>query len=206
MKERFISFMQWMTNSILPVIFWVLLIFGFDAPYFAVLTLLSALIHELGHILSILAFGGIMQMPRGHISGFRIKRHTALTYRREIFILLSGPMANIAASCIGLLFIGNLGEYAVAFVIINTATAISNLLPIEGYDGYGIMFQIFSSRNMSLAIRMLERSSFVIMVVLTFLSLYLIEKFGSGYWIFAMFFCMMIAKLTKFGNFNIFEE
>ena len=206
MKEKILNLLQRMSNSILPVFFWVLLIFAFDAPYIAILTMISAAVHEAGHIISIQFLGGRLEIPRGHVSGFRIRRSASLAYEQEIFILLAGPLTNVLVFSIAIMLIPIFDGYAVAFAIINAATAISNMLPIEGYDGYGILLQIFSSRGMSGALLTLERCSFLITVCFTFFSLYLVDKFGSGYWIFAMFFCMMITKLTKFGKFNVFKE
>ena len=38
-------------SSILPPLFWGLIIFGFEEPYLAVTSLICAMIHELGHLL-----------------------------------------------------------------------------------------------------------------------------------------------------------
>ena len=205
-KRMILKLMKILSESVLPVFFWTLLIFAFDAPYIAILTMISAAAHEAGHIISILFLGGRLEIPRGHVSGFRIRRSSTLAYGREIIILLAGPLTNVLVFSIAIMLIPIFDGYAVAFAIINAATAISNMLPIEGYDGYGILFQIFSSRGLSRALLILEYCSFLITVCFTFFSLYLLDKFGSGYWIFAMFFCMMIAKLTKFGKFNVFKE
>ena len=43
-------------TEVLSVVFWVLVIFGFDLPYVAVLTIAAALIHELAHLTAIFAF------------------------------------------------------------------------------------------------------------------------------------------------------
>ena len=55
-------------KEILPLLFWVLLLFGFDKAYIAVLTLLVALVHEVGHYIAFLAdCQQILQSRRGFV-------------------------------------------------------------------------------------------------------------------------------------------
>lgn len=191
-------------NSVLPMLFWILLIFGFDVPYIAILTIICALIHELGHILAISYMSSDSEIPSGHLSGFRIRRQSTLGYRKEIIILAMGPLFNIAVFLLTLLFEGALSGYVRIFGILNLATAISNLLPVEGYDGYGILSEIFMSRGNYRMLKRLEAFSFLFSITVTFFSLYLIDKFGSGYWIFGIFFAIMLTKLIKYGKSDIF--
>lgn len=206
MGNRFLIFLECITSSVLPVIFWVLLIFGFDAPYIAILTIITAAVHELGHITAIIVLDGAAALPRGHLSGFRIRRRRALAYRAEIAVLLAGPMLNVALFLLTLPFFRLCNGYVAMLGAISLATALSNLLPIEGYDGYGVLYQLFSSREMNGAVRALESLSFIFSVVLTFLSLYLIDKFGSGYWIFSIFFFSTVTKIIKMEKMNVFRE
>lgn len=205
-RYRIIGLLEVIVGNVLPLLFWGLIMFGFDAPYVAILTIIAAIIHEMGHSLAILALTSDGYAPSAHISGFRIRRRSTLSYRGEIIILAMGPLFNIVTFICSLPFGGAMNGYVRIFGLISLITALSNLLPIEGYDGYGILNQMFTSRNMSRASRCLETGSFLISVVLTFLSLYLIGKFGSGYWIFGVFFFMMTSKLIKFGKFTIFRE
>ena len=186
------------------MLFWVLLIFGFDVPYVAVLTIICAVIHELGHVFSISRMNAGESLPKGHLSGFRIKRKVVLGYREEIIILLMGPLFNIIAFLLTIPFSSMMSGYVRIFGLLNLATAISNLLPVEGYDGYGILIEIFKSTENHKMITRLEFFSFVFSVAVSFLSLYLIDKFGSGYWIFGIFFAIMLTKLIKYGKSAIF--
>ncbi len=192
----------WLINkisAILPVFFWSFLVFGFEEPIMGVITIGSALIHEAGHILCIWASRGFAISLKGVVSGFRIKTGSSLSYDEEIAIYLGGPAANllffVLFSFLSIFF----GELCALISIINLATALSNLLPIEGYDGYGIIRAIINKRGLnSIAMRTLSTVSSSLVFVLCILSLYLIDRQGGGYWIFAIFFISMI-KHIKLG-------
>ena len=51
-KHGLLKFMNYLSSSLLPMLFWILMTFGFDKPYIAVLTFCAAMLHELGHILA----------------------------------------------------------------------------------------------------------------------------------------------------------
>ena len=92
--------------KVLPILFWMLLLFGFDIPYIAVITLISAVIHELSHITaSILLAGGFRF--RGAVSGFRLALKNKTSYKAEILIAAAGPLSNLAVFLIIMIFIFN---------------------------------------------------------------------------------------------------
>jgi hypothetical protein len=195
-----------LSESILPIIFWVSLIFGFDTPYVAVLTIISAVAHELGHCAAIYLLSGEIGRVRGHSSGLRIKRGEALAYKREIMILLAGPSVNLALFLILSLFGNAMAGYIRIFAFINLATGLSNLMPFEGYDGYGAICEALRSVGKNGAVKHLETFSFVISIGISFIALYLIERYGEGYWIFGLFFFTVLSKLVNLGKYDIFGE
>ena len=87
-------------------------------------------------------------------------------------------------------------------------TMLSNLLPIEGYDGYravssaAALLELDPTRTE----RTLSSLSFFFSVLVTFLSLYLILKIGEGYWIFGVFFTLTLSALAKRQNRAIYEN
>ena len=205
-RYRIIEVCELFSGSVLPIIFWVSLIFGFDAPYLAILTIISAVLHEIGHGIAIMLVGAKGSNIRGHSTGFRIKEGDLLSYSDEIAILLADPCINL------LLFLATLpfGDAMLGYVrvlgFINLATGLSNLLPFEGYDGYGALCMLFRSRGATHLIRRLEIFSFILSILITFASLHLIDVFGEGYWIFGLFFFTMLSKLINFGKYDIFRE
>ncbi|MBR3875483.1 MAG: hypothetical protein IKJ25_01750 [Clostridia bacterium] len=181
-----------MLEGVLPAFFWTFLIFGFEEPYMALLSIIAAIIHEGGHILSILLRRG-KPMLRGVLSGFRIKSGGVITYAEEMLTYLAGPLANLAAFVIFSLLSLSCGEWAAMASVINLITALSNLLPIDGYDGYGILRTFLHMRESGeRALRIVERISSALIFILCIFSLYLIDRMGGGYWIFAVFFASMI--------------
>ena len=205
-RYRIIELLELLAGSVLPIIFWVSLIFGFDAPYLAILTIISALMHEMGHTVAIFILSKEKASLRGHSTGFRIKTTDILPYPLEITILLAGPCVNVCAFLLTLPFGDALCGYVRMLGYINLATGVSNLLPLEGYDGYGALCTLFRSRGKAHLIKLLELFSFILSVSVTFLALYFIDTFGEGYWIFGLFFFTVLSKLIKFGKYDIFRE
>ena len=205
-RYRTVEFLRLMCDSILPIIFWISLIFGFDTPYIAILTIISAAIHELGHCAAIYFLSGKGARVRGHASGFRIRRTERRSYLDEIIVLLSGPFMNIAICLLVFPFRYFEDGYIRTFAFVNLATGLSNLMPLEGYDGYGALAELLRSAGKADFIRHIEALSFVLSTCVTFIALYLIDRFGEGYWIFGLFFFTVLSKSVSFGKYDIFGE
>ena len=180
------------------MLFWILMTFGFDKPYIAVLTFCAAMLHELGHILaSVLTkvgTGGI----NGKLNGLRIKIPHTANYPKSLLIILAGPLTNVLVA-LPLLLIGD-NDYIRMFGLINLLTALSNLLPVEGYDGYRLLCELGSSAGIFKINTVMKRLSFSLIIAITLLSLYLLLRLGVGYWLFAVFFTSMISKSAEAEN------
>ena len=129
-----------------------------------------------------------------------------MSYGEEMMLYLSGPLANLAFSLFLLPFLAISEQFVKEFCIINTFTMLSNLLPVEGYDGYGALVMLFRSKGKEHLTRRLEILSFILSILVTFAALHLIEVFGEGYWIFGLFFFTVLSKLANFGKYDIFEQ
>ena len=185
---------------ILPFAFWIFVLFGFDSPYIAILTLLCALIHELGHISAIFMINGKYKL-KSVFSGFKISVERHLSYDDEIKIALSGPLGNLMFFIISSLLIVFFKECALTFAILNLLTAISNLLPIESYDGYRALECLIMKMGYEKSgLHILSKISFTILVVFSFISLYLIKSVDAGYWIFFIFIVILIKNIKKDKN------
>lgn len=203
--SAFLSFF----NSFLPVIFWILLVFGFDEGYVAGLTVISAIIHESGHYLY-LALRGNRVFIKGKVDGFRIKGHHTLSYKDELFLAISGPSANLLIGVLSFLlsfptFV--FSDYLKIFGIINLTTAISNLLPIESYDGYRIVtciLLITDSPQWTYAL--LDKLSQLIVTFMILLSLYLMYELDGGYFIFLIFALSLYRNVSRNLNSTFFEN
>ncbi len=180
-------------EGILPVIFLVFLIFGFEEPAAAVITIFSAILHEIGHIGYLSLARNTRISIKGVLSGFRINADSLLTYDEMAFAYLSGPLMNLFIFILSALLSAFWGELFALISIINLATAVSNLLPIEGYDGYGILFSLIQKREMGEKwLKALYCLSSALIFLLCIFSLYIIDRQGGGYWIFLVFFISML--------------
>ena len=185
-------------SSVLPVFFWALLIFGMDDSAIGWMTVLSAIIHESGHITWIFVTGKSRLRIRGVLSGFRIRAVGRMSYDDEIMMYLSGPLANLFIFLLCSLCTPVLGSTVWLFAMINLATALSNLLPVKGYDGYGILrAAIAKSEGSGCIERILSFLSTALIFTFCILSLYLINRFGGGYWIFFIFFFSMLKHFKE---------
>ena len=185
-----------LSSEILPIAFWVLLLFGFDKPYIALITLICAVVHELGHYAAILLLKFDTGTPIGHFSGFRIRGKSIISYGKSILVFLGGPIANLIFA--GLFLIPALfGGYAFMLFIINIGTAISNLLPIKGYDGYNVLLSLIKKRGFLYGEVWLRRVSFFLCTVFCFLSLYMMYYRDGGYWVFGIFIAMIISEMAE---------
>ena len=203
--HKALSAAKHLSEAILPLFFWILLIFGFDEPYMAILTILSALLHELGHIIAMMLVGRFRGKLRAHLSGFRI---TAVGggYTDDIISLIGGPAINFLAFLFCSLLCKFKGGYIMEVAVVNLITALSNLLPVEGYDGYNILMKLLNLKEATWGIRLLWRVSFGISIAFTFFSLYLLLRYGEGYWVFGIFFSLLLGKIFKLSNQSFLEE
>ncbi len=183
--------------KILPGIFWLLLIFGFDSPLAAILTILCAVIHEGGHIVAFWTISATSDLGNS-FSGFQLKPKRLLSYKEELAVSAAGPAINLILAVLCFAFRNSLSGYVGLFGVFNLLTAISNLLPINGYDGYRILYSILHLAGISEAPeRLLNKISITVTVTLCFLSLYLILVSNSGYWI---YFILLAGLMRSIGS------
>ena len=181
-------------TKIFLLLFWILLMLSFSDLKMTFLTIVAATIHELGHIAALMIIDKKFSFPRLVSSGFRIKSHSSLSYREEIFVCACGPLMNIVAF---MFFISCMPEFA----IINLATAISNLLPLPEYDGYKIVSDFINlTAGHLISEKVMPNITIFIAAAAVFLSLFLIFTLNGGYWIFIVFFFVLLRKILFFQN------
>ena len=191
------------TERLLSVVFLGLITFGFDVSYIAILTVISAVIHECGHLIAIRLINKEKNpVPSPTVSGFRIARTRQLSYPEELIISLGGPLINLLVFLSVLILPqGSFSLYLWDFGLINLMTAASNLLPIESYDGHKILRSVFYLSFLEeWTEKILSALSLFFSALLTFLSLYLILRLGEGFWIFGIFFSSLLSAIKKNGK------
>lgn len=199
--SKFNGFLCFLEGST-AMFFWVLIIYGFGSPFVAGLTLISVLIHECGHECCLLLINGRGGRILGRANGFRIKNEDTLSYSKEIWLYASGAVANFATALLALLIGITFEIHVNTFIIVNMITAISNLLPVRSYDGYGILRSLIDRCCAPLwAYRALDTISLAVSSFAVTLSLYLMWSFGEGYWIYGVFLISVISELDNlFGK------
>ena len=180
--------------SVMPYLFITLVIFSFDEVKMAFFTLLCAVLHEIGHFTVLFAVRRKFSLG-GALFGLRIKPKCILSYGEEMAVAAAGPGINLVAFTI---FIIPKNDGCTAFALINLFTALTNLLPIRGYDGYRIIdAALMSCGRSDLADKTLPPISFALVSVLAFLSLYFISRLNSGYWTFFIFIFFLLGEIKK---------
>ncbi len=190
-------------EAVLSLCFIILIIFSFDTALVAIMTILSAIIHELGHIAPMLLLkGSEPAIPRSRIDGLRILTKEQLSYRDELIVLLGGPCLNLIFSALFYVLHLKFGEYFYLFAIINLMTMLTNLLPINQYDGYKIIrcIILLVCRDAYSKLSVLDAVSFAICTVISIVTLYFILKLGEGYWIFSVLLYQLIRSIHRYNT------
>lgn len=195
-RKNAVKILKYTADVILPLIFWLSVTFGFDAPCFAILTVVCAIIHECAHLFALSVYNKTFCAPTPRLNGFAIRVTRHPSYIASMAVSLAGPVSNLVVFFLSIPFSSLLNGYFGLFGIISLLTGISNLMPIEGYDGYNFLKDLFSYKEMYGAIRSLEKLSVIICTCAVVLSLYLLLRVGGGYWIFAIFFTTLIRKTS----------
>jgi Zn-dependent protease len=179
-----------LSNNLLNVLLWI------------VIVLISVLVHEFGHALTMRAFGqgasvllyggGGLAIPEETSFGGRIMR-VGLTLRQHILVLLAGPFAGFALGTLAIGVTLALGDAARAWplsyflgqmVFANIAWGLINLLPVYPLDGGQIsqrLFDHFDPRDgvrKSMWLSVIIGAGFAVVALLVFRSTYTALIFG----------------------------
>ena len=158
-------------KSVLCFVFLFSVLLAFNAPVVSSLVILAMLLHELGHLLMFFLLNKSVRGVSFATFGAKMSYRGNLSYREEFWICLSGPLSNLLACVFSLLFCQK--EYFQLFCYINLFYALTNLLPLPGYDGEKILRTLTSSFFcMTNAQRWIFRIGFLLRILLLFLSLY----------------------------------
>ena len=179
---------------ILPMLFWILIIYGLDESLMANLTVITAIVHELFHILAA-AFLDSEELPYSRLDGLRLPiRKERLSYKSELIIALSGPLINLLLS---LFIIYPKGTYVKAFGMINLLCALSNLIPYADNDGCRIIRILLNMCEVRYSEIILSIISAFLSAVFLLCSLYLVYVYGEGLWYVGFMLIYTIFSLEK---------
>ena len=134
-----------------------------DVTNTAVLTLCAAFVHECGHLFCMLFLGEKPSRVFLAPFGFSITRFCGGGHRREIFICLAGPLANLIVAAILLVFwlVCDIPQLFKP-IAVNVSLALFNLLPIEPLDcGRAVKCWLMCRMNSAKA----EKTVFIIGII-----------------------------------------
>lgn len=103
-----------------------------------IVSLVSSLLHELGHIAAMLLCKEKIERLVFYAPGLRIDRKTRphLSFSSEIIIALSGVTVNFAlALCAYITYLFFRSDFYLCVCAVNLVIAVFNLLPVESLDG-----------------------------------------------------------------------
>lgn len=197
-------------HGALPLLLSITLLFGFDSPETALMTLSAALFHEAGHIGAMLALGIPHGGVKARMGGLMIVPKKSLSYKEEIISAAAGPAASLLGAAIAFAASFSLGDFFVIYALINLITAFSNLIPVRGYDGYRIIYCAAALKTEErTAFRICYSISFFFSAVLCFTALFFMLRCGAGFFLFFSFFAELLCCMASgriFGGFKRKQE
>ena len=120
-------------RRLLPALLWALPLLLFSTPAELFMLASAILLHEGGHLFGFFLAKEPCPTLSAVAAGLLLNPARPTSYGREIVILLSGPLANLALALPLLLFAN--GDSAATMATVHLFSAICNLLPLRKNDG-----------------------------------------------------------------------
>lgn len=171
-----------------------------DFSVFTAMVLISALIHETGHIVFLKAFGceirSITLMPFGAVIDSDEK---ILSYKREAAVALAGAVFNICAGLSALLFFAAVKDiYSLFFAITNFTLAAVNLVPVKTLDGArALEAALYALLPYEKAQKCADTVSYFSFLFLTLGGLWLLNVTGCNFSLIIFCVCVFIGVYAK---------
>ena len=165
----------------------------FTRSYLSIAALLAAFTHEMGHLLMASLCDVKIKELRLDIFGAALTPdHAFCSYKKEIAVAAGGPLVNLIFAFFILAFGGGRGAFLELFMMASFFLGALNLLPIRDFDGGRILHCLIScvfcvrAADIFCAV-----TSFVILLVLWLLSVYMMLQFGASLSLFVFSFALL---------------
>lgn len=187
--------------SIFGVLMLLILLFG-DSSGYALIAVVAAAIHELGHIAAALLLHMRLDSFSLGLMGARLGLSLPLySYRKELWLSLAGPLTNIVTGATALYIYHVCHVEALLFFgVASLFLAGLNLLPVESFDGGRIFICLLAPiAGLYASERTLQHLSFGCIWLLWGTSIYLMLRCGSSLALF-VFSSALFAQLFLGGE------
>ena len=175
-------------------------IISLKAPSNVFITILSSLLHELGHLLMMLTIGNKPEKVRFEITGINIIRNnTNISTKSEILIALGGPLVNafLFIICCLILCLYNT-EMISTFACVNLILMTFNILPIKRLDGGIALYYLLSQKyQMPFCSNCIKITSIIFIILIYIWGIYVF--IASNYNI-SLIIIAIFLTLSLFGN------
>ena len=172
--------------SIFGMLMLLILIFGDNTAYTAI-ALFAAVIHELGHILAASLLNVKFKTLSITLWGARLGLSAPLySYKKEFLLCAAGPLINLLTGTVAVFTYSKLShllcaEHILFFAIASFFLAALNLLPIKSFDGGRMLIcTVAPTFDLYIAEKLLNILSFISVLILWGISLYLMLRVGSS--------------------------
>ena len=175
-----------------------LVFFAVDASVYAPLVVLSAALHEAGHLFALHRLGVRVEQIRFHPFGIEITAPGlfSLPYRDELCVAAAGPIANLLCACCTVILVFLFGDFAGALflVVCNLALAGLNLMPVDDLDGGRILAALLLQKlDLDRAQSILEPISTITLTLILAAGLWLLYATRYNFSL-AMIGCYLLAR------------
>ncbi|MBQ9804890.1 MAG: M50 family metallopeptidase [Clostridia bacterium] len=187
MKKRF-------TVRPIVLIFLLGLILG-DQTALALMTLLAAFTHEVGHLIAAKCMRIPLSRMQIDLLGARLEvQGRVLSYSEEWLLAAAGPLSSLL-SAIAVAPLWSRSEWAVLFSCASLLLGLLNLLPIRTFDGGRMLESFLSARTSWQTTRVVMRGcSFLFLFLLFAFSVYLLLRADDG----LSLLCFSVSLLARF--------
>jgi len=191
--------------SIFGMLMLLILIFG-DNRVYSVIALAAAAVHECGHLITARLLGVKFKTLSLNLFGARLGLATPLySYKKEFLLCAAGPAINLVTGAVALCVYNSRlpNEHILFFAIASFFLAVLNLLPIKSFDG-GRMLLCLTAPLIGLypAERTLGVLSFISVLILWGISLYLMLRVGSSLALFVFSSSLFVELFLTEENFR----
>ena len=174
------------------------------APSNVLITVVSSLIHESGHLSVMLVSGNKPQKVRFELTGINIIRNEdiSISNRNEILISLGGPLANaivFIVCCAYLCFQSN--DTILTFACINLILMTFNLLPVKRLDGgFALYYFLMQKHDISFSLKVTYITSvfFIFLIFVWGIYIFIASKYNISVIIIAIFLTLSLFNNNEY--------